>query len=148
MAAPGGPTSSPAGWTRRLIRSAADGGRRAAPNGAAKLRSCRSMRNGRSRSQRHRGISLKKIHEFCGAGLDDPSARREFPLRALADTGRRNHHGIAAGIFGPKLPAWCSPNIIRANHDDAAADSSSRSDNSCACKGLRLPAAPYPRGAM
>ena len=34
-------------------------------------------------------LTLQRLHEFCGAGSGDPCACGEFPLRTLADCGRR-----------------------------------------------------------
>jgi radical SAM protein with 4Fe4S-binding SPASM domain len=42
-------------------------------------------------------VALQRVHEFCGAGPGDPSACREFPLRALAHAGRRIHDSATAG---------------------------------------------------
>jgi hypothetical protein len=55
------------------------------------------------------GVALQRLHEFCGAGSGDPSARREFPLRALAAT----NDSAAAGRHQRAFRAGPAPLFAR-----------------------------------
>ena len=90
-------------------------------------------------------LALQRLHELRGAGSGDPPARREFPLRALADAGRRHDDGAAAGrhqrafragtapLRARPIPSGASDGAAAARRCCGRSASSSPSGSSCAC---------------
>src|SRR5258708_34138292 len=54
-------------------------------------------------------LPLQGLHELRGSGSGDPSACCEFPLRTLADPGRRNGDSAAAARLQWSLRAAIAP---------------------------------------
>jgi len=85
----GRPNIRPSGM-EQATEGEAGGEQPAAARGAARGRSCRLTRNEPSRvaARRRAAHAFKGYTSFLVQESDDPSARREFSPRALADPGR------------------------------------------------------------
>src|SRR4029077_12081284 len=112
------------GWGNRA-EAAVDRGGRATAEGRQDIEAFDPRgadRQGRNATGR---LTLQGLREFCRAGPGDPPAGGEFSPRALADAGRRNHHGAAAGRH--QRAFWAGTASLRArsissgtSHDTAA----------------------------